>query len=70
MYIVISYREDDSDVPLKVKIRWVHQLTKHLNNVHILSLKDKFKTKEEYTQEYWDADCKKLLYKKSVANWW
>ena len=57
LYIVISYREDESDIPLKVKIRWVYQLTKHLDNVHILPLKDKFKTKKEYTEEYWDADC-------------
>ena len=67
LYIVISYRDDDSDVPLKVKIRWVYQLTKHLNNIHMVSLRDNFKTKEEYTEEYWNADCdivKKAIGKK------
>ncbi|MCR5835159.1 MAG: AAA family ATPase [Lachnospiraceae bacterium] len=57
LYIVISYREDDSDIPLKVKIRWIYQLTKHLGNVHIIPLKDELDTKEQYTEEYWVKDC-------------
>lgn len=57
LYIVISYRDDDSDVPLRVKIRWVYQLTKHLGNVKILSLKDRVKNKKDYGEQFWDEDC-------------
>ena len=28
LYIVISFRENETDVPLKIKIRWIYQLTK------------------------------------------
>lgn len=35
-----------------------------MNSVHIVPLKDNFKTKEEYTEEHWNADCN---YVKSVG---
>lgn len=60
LYIVISYRDDDSDVPLRVKIRWVYQLTKHLGNVKILSLKDRVKNKKDYGEQLWEEDCKQV----------
>ena len=58
LYIVISHRDDETDVPLKVKIRWVYQLTKHLGNVRIVPLKDTVANKKDYTEELWDADSK------------
>lgn len=57
LYIVISYRNHSSDVDVKVKIRWVYQLTKHLGNVKILTLEDPFTDKAAYTEEYWQKDC-------------
>ena len=60
LYIVISYRDDDSDVPLRVKIRWVYQLTKHLGSVKILSLKDRVKNKKDYGEHLWEEDCTKV----------
>lgn len=60
LYIVISYRDDESDVPLRVKIRWVYQLTKHLGNVKILSLKDRVKNKADYGEQLWEEDCKQV----------
>lgn len=60
LYIVISYRDDDSDVPLRVKIRWVYQLTKHLGSVKILSLKDRVKNKKDYGERFWEEDCKQV----------
>lgn len=60
LYIVISYRDDDSDVPLRVKIRWVYQLTKHLGSVKILSLKDRVKNKKDYGEQLWEEDCKQV----------
>ena len=56
LFIVISYRGDDTDSPLRVKIRWVYQLTKHLGNVRILSLKDKVKNKKDYGEHLWKGD--------------
>ena len=57
LYIVISYRDDGKDVDLKVKIRWIYQLTKHIGNVKLIPLKDNDSKKEDYTEEKWDADC-------------
>ncbi len=60
LYIVISYRDDDTDIPLRVKIRWVYQLTKHIGNVRIITLKDRVSDKADYTEEYWTADCNEV----------
>lgn len=60
LYIVISYRENDTDIPLKVKIRWIYQLTKHIGNVHIIPLPDKLTNKEDYIEELWTEDCRKV----------
>ena len=57
LFIVISYRNHRSDVDVKVKIRWVYQLTKHLGNVRIVTLEDKLTSKADYTEELWQSDC-------------
>jgi len=57
LYIVISYRDDGKDVDLKVKIRWVYQLTKHIGNIKIIPLKDNTSRKEDYKEDEWDKDC-------------
>ena len=59
LYVVISHKDNDY-VPLKVRIRWVHQLTKHIGNVRIVCLKDRTFCKEDYTEEYWSEDCRKV----------
>lgn len=60
LYIVISYRSHANDVDVKVKIRWVYQLTKHLGNVKIITLEDKLINKADYTEKYWQQDCKQV----------
>jgi HTH-type transcriptional repressor of NAD biosynthesis genes len=60
LFVVISYRNDNSDVDVKVKYRWVYKLTSHIGNVKIILLEDKLKTKAEYTREYWEDDCRKV----------
>ncbi len=60
LFIVISYRTNGEDVGLKVKIRWVYQLTKHLGNVKIIPLEDKCKRKEDYTEDLWEKDCNEI----------
>ena len=56
LYIVISYQNHPSDVDIKVKIRWVYQLTKHLGNVKILTMEDRVVNKADYAEEYWQQD--------------
>lgn len=58
LYIVISYRDNETDVPLRVKIRWVYQLTKHIGNVKIITLKDETVDKKDYTESYWNSDSR------------
>jgi len=57
LFIVISYRKHSSDVDVKVKYRWVYQLTKHLGNVKIILLEDRLLNKADYTENYWEQDC-------------
>lgn len=60
LYIVISYREHPSDIPLRVKIRWLYTLTRHLGNVHFIPLPDKVTRKEDYTEDLWLDDARKV----------
>lgn len=65
LFVVISYRTNGDDVDLKVKIRWVYQLTKHIGNVKIITLEDTCAKKEDYTKDFWDKDC--LLIKEKIG---
>ncbi|MCR5596846.1 MAG: AAA family ATPase [Lachnospiraceae bacterium] len=60
LYIVISYRNNKKDIPLKVKIRWIYRLTYHIGNIKIVTLEDRLESKEEYTAQFWEEDCKKV----------
>ena len=60
LFIVISWRNHESDVPLRVKIRWVHSLTRHLGNVKIIPLEDRLTRKEDYTEDLWLEDARKI----------
>ena len=60
LYIVISWRNHESDVPLRVKIRWIHTLTRHLGNVKIIPLEDRLTCKEDYTEDLWTEDARKV----------
>ena len=58
LYIVISYREDKTDVPLKVRIRWIYQLTKHIGNVRPIPLEYRLNDKKDYNEELWAEDAR------------
>ncbi|MBR4587050.1 MAG: AAA family ATPase [Lachnospiraceae bacterium] len=60
LYIVISYRENETDVPLRVKIRWVYRLTHHIGNIKIIPLEDRLDNKEDYVEALWQEDCEKV----------
>ena len=60
LYIVISYRENNTDIDVKIKYRWLYQLTKHIGNVKIILLEDKLTNKADYVESLWEDDCKKV----------
>lgn len=60
LYIAISYRNTKDDIDVNEKIRWIYQLTKHMGNVHILTLEDKCKDKSMYYEADWQADCNNI----------
>ena len=60
LYIVISQAEKYDTINVRVKYRWVYTITKHLDNVKILILKDHTESKLEYTEDLWEEDCNKV----------
>jgi len=60
LIIVISEGVNRCEIDIRIRYRWVYQLTKHIGNVKIFILSDNAKTKEEYTDEYWNSDAEKV----------
>lgn len=60
LYIVLSTGNNRHEVDYRIRYRWLYQLTSHIGNVKIIVLEDDAASKEEYTEEYWDADAKKV----------
>ena len=42
---------------MKLRYRWIYQITKHIGNVRIFILRDETKSKSEYTSELWNKDA-------------
>jgi len=57
LFVVISYRKAGKDIDVRIKYRWIYQLTKHIGNVKIILLEDTLINKSDYTKEYWEKDC-------------
>lgn len=57
LFLVLSAGVSREEIDLRVRYRWLYQLTKHIGNVKIIILQDTAQTKEDYTQEYWMADA-------------
>lgn len=60
LIVVISEGVNRDEIDIRVRYRWVYQLTKHIGNVRIFVLKDDTKTKKDYTEEYWMEDATKV----------
>lgn len=60
LIIVISQGINRKEVDIRVRYRWIYQLTKHIGNVRIFILSDDAKTKQEYTEDYWLKDAQKV----------
>lgn len=60
LHIVISNGKNRNEIDIRIKYRWVYQITKHIGNVSIHILEDESDSKENYTSEYWEDDSKKV----------
>ena len=60
LIVVISDGKNRSEIDIRIRYRWVYQLTKHIGNVKIFVLSDNAETKQGYTDEYWNADAEKV----------
>lgn len=57
LFIVLSHGLNRQEIPLRVRYRWLYQLTSHIGNVTILTLEDTAPTKAEYTRDCWEQDA-------------
>lgn len=60
LIIVISHGTNRNEIDVRIRYRWIYQLTKHIGNVKIFILEDNSPSKQDYTEELWYADCKKV----------
>lgn len=60
LILVISEGVNRDEIDIKVRYRWIYQLTKHIGNVKIFILKDEAKDKQGYTEDYWLDDADKV----------
>lgn len=51
LYIAICDGAARGEIDIRIKYRWIYQLTKHIGNVKIIILPDDCNTKEEYTEK-------------------
>lgn len=59
--IVICDGRARNEVDIRIKYRWVYTVTKHLPNIRLHILEDDCPTKEDYGQQLWEADAKKVM---------
>lgn len=57
LHIILSHGTNRGEIDIRVRYRWLYSVTKHIGNVTIHMISDDAPTKEEYTEEYWQADA-------------
>lgn len=57
LIVVLSEGVNRDEIDVRVRYRWLYQLTSHLGHVKLFILKDTANTKEDYTEEYWAHDA-------------
>ena len=60
LFVVLSIGHKRNEIDGRVRYRWIYQLTKHIGNIKIIILEDDAKTKDAYTEEYWQSDAEKV----------
>ncbi len=51
LYIVINHGGEPGEISIRIRHRWVHQLTRHIGNVKLIILTDDFQTRDNYAAE-------------------
>lgn len=57
LYVVLSVSKFRKEIDMRIRYRWLYQLTEHIGNVKILILEDNCANKEDYTPDAAKADC-------------
>jgi len=60
LIVVISKGICRNEIDIRVRYRWIYQVTSHLSNIRIFVLQDHSKTKQDYSEEYWMKDAQKV----------
>lgn len=60
LYVILSIGTNREEIDYKIRYRWIYELTNHIGNVKIMTIEDSADTKEDYTEQYWKEDCKKV----------
>lgn len=60
LIVVISSGRNRDEIDVRVRYRWIYQLTDHLTNVKLFILSDDADSKADYSQEYWLRDAAKV----------
>ncbi len=58
LYVIVCDAKKRNEIDIRIKYRWIYQLTKHIGNVRIIILPDECKGKEEYTTEMALSDAR------------
>ncbi len=62
LLIVISEGVNREEIDVRVRYRWIYQLTRHIGNVRIFILRDEAKSKDEYDENCWLDDAEKVKF--------
>jgi HTH-type transcriptional repressor of NAD biosynthesis genes len=57
LIIAISDGRNRNEIPIRIRYRWIYQLTKHIGNVKIMIISDDAKSKDEYDEQNWLSDA-------------
>ncbi len=60
LYIVLSTGNNRDEIDMRIRYRWIYQLTAHIGNVKIIVLEDDAPSKKAYTEDYWGNDAQKV----------
>ena len=60
LILVISEGVNRNEIDIRIRYRWIYQVTKHIGNVRIFVLTDDANTKSDYREEYWMIDANKV----------
>ena len=60
LIVVISEGVNRDEIDIRVRYRWIYQITKHIGNVRIFILQDSAATKQDYSEVNWVFDAEKV----------